>query len=146
MIKKIFIAIAFIVASIGLNAQTNNANHPTIGNLTVAYKSVPQGTNSIGMMDMKCIPQATITLKPNVNASKIYFKIINPQTNVVVYQVNYLLNSASIINNDGITVFENSNGVIKISNAQIVSLRPYVYELQTENSQSVLSTVYSVTK
>jgi hypothetical protein len=131
-----------LIAVVKLNAQNN---HPTINKLQVSYKAVPQSTATAGLADIKCIPQATITLQPNSNVSKIYFTMLNPQTNAVEFQVNYSLSASPVINS-GVKLFEVTNGVVYLSSGQTVSLKPFLYQIQTSDSQNNLTTVYTVTK
>jgi hypothetical protein len=144
--KNLFLIFAIISLSISkLNAQTNT-NHPTITSLKVSYKSVPQGTvNNLqnNTSQINVIPQSTINLVVAANVTKIYFKILNTQTNAVIYQVNYPINSSVILNTEGKKIFENNNGVIFISSGQITPLKPYTFQLQTEDDQSNLSAIYS---
>lgn len=123
-------------------------SHPTINNVDVWYKSEPPSastgtTNSSGF---QAAPQATITLKPSVNVSKIYFKIIDNVTNSIIYQINYAINSATITNSSGKKLFENNNGTIFISNGVELPLKPYKYEITTEDVPGNLSPVFSVVK
>lgn len=129
-----------------LSAQ-NNLNHPTISSIKVMYKSVPQTTtvaNQALGFELKAIPNATINLVGSANVSKVYFKIINAQTNVILYDVNYQINSGVILNTEGKKLFENINGVLFISPGQSISLKPYTYQITTEDSQQIMSPVYSV--
>ena len=142
---KLIVLITFCFLFKTFDAQTITT-HTTIASLKVAYKSVPQSTASSmpgNNFEIKVIPQSTINLVTGVNVTKIYFKILNAQTQAVVYQVNYLINSPAILNTEGKKMFENNNGVIFISSGQTISLKPYTYQIQTEDNQSNLSATYS---
>ena len=149
MKKIIYLVITFSFLTLtALNAQ-NNLNHPSISNVAVSYQGVPQTTapvNPAASLGVIAIPQGTINLVPGANISKIYFKIIDPQTSTVMYQVNYLINSAVVLNNNGLKLFENNNGVVFISPGQGMVLKPYQYQLSTEDSQQALTVIYSVTQ
>jgi hypothetical protein len=144
-IKKLIAGLFFLFIG-ELQAQNNfpdpnqNVSHPTIDGLKVMYKAIPQGT----LMQIQAIPEGKVVLKPNVNVAVIYLKILSPVDNSILYQVNYQTNAATVTNNDGRKLFENSNGVIFISNGQGVSLKPYLYQLQTEDSNGNLSQVFSI--
>lgn len=127
-----------------LVAQTNSS-HPTISDVKIAYKSIPQSTsNAVSTsFNMSVIPQATVTLVSNANVSKIYFKIINTSNNSVIYQANYSVNSAVVTNSSGRKLFENTNGIFFISNGQTTALNAYLFEITTEDNQQVMSPVYS---
>lgn len=143
MAKQLIILAIIILNAFGVCSQTNN--HATIDNLKVAYKPVQTTGQSLNT-NIKVVPYATITLKQNVNANKIYFKILNTETNNVIYQINYSLSSAPVINPEGIKLFANNNGVISISNGQEMQLKPYKYQLETEDSNGNKTAVFSVIK
>lgn len=140
-LKGTLIALSLLI-TLNLNSQTN---HSTINDLSVSYKSAPASLGGTNLSDMKCTPQATITLKANANVSRIYFKITDPQSNTVVYQVNYALSASPVITN-GVKLFEITGDVIYLSTGQLTTLRPYVYELKTEDSNDNQSTAYTSTK
>ncbi len=140
--KNILLLLSFVVFVFKSNAQ-NTMLHQTIASFKVAYKSVPQTTPAVSI-DMQGIAQATLNLKPNTNVSKVYFKILDKTTNAVLYQVNYTTSSTTVTNAEGKKLFENNNGVIFISNGQPLTVKPYVYQVQTEDDQSKLSPIYSV--
>lgn len=132
-----------LLTVLNIHAQSN---HPTIESLAVSYKSAPAASGGTNLMDIKCTPQATITLNQNASVSKLHFKILNPETNAVEYQVSYLLSSSPVSAQDGSKLFEVSGNIISVSTGQLTTLKPYLYQIQTENSQNVLSTIYSDTK
>ena len=141
MVKKISFFITLLIMSASIFAQSN---HPTISKLAVSYKPISTASlSSLG--EIKCIAQATITLKSNSTASKVYFKILSKQDNSVLYQANYDLNSAPITSDSGVKLFENSNGTIKISYGDALVLKPYLYQLQTADAQNNLTSVFSQT-
>ena len=124
-------------------------NHPTIEKLRVIYKPVPVCSNTLaanGAPDIKVQAKMVITLKPDTTASTIYVKVISKQTNTIVYQVNYPLNSAAINGDGGTLLYKKENNTIEIYNPSVVSLKPYVYELYTEDAQGKKSDTYSITQ
>ncbi|MDO9000243.1 MAG: hypothetical protein Q7W45_10800 [Bacteroidota bacterium] len=147
-VLKAITVLSFFLTSIIANSQVNTS-HPTISSFNVSYKSAPQpsvNTTPASFPEFKVIPQATITLVSSNNVSKIYFKILNVSNDSIVYQINYLLSSPVVINNSGKKLFENVNGIIFISNGQEFGLKPYKYEITTENTQTNLSPVFSAIK
>lgn len=140
MSKKLGFIFGILMSSMSFFAQ----NHATINKVEVSYKPAPTGT-STSLADIQCIPQATITLQSNANVSKIYFKILNMETNEVLYTINYNLSANAVTNQDGIVMFSNDNGSIRISSGQVMMLKPYLYKVQTEDSQSQLSAVLTET-
>ena len=119
-------------------------SHSTISSVKVSYKSVSQTTASISAING--IPQTTITLAPSANASKIHFKILDNLTNAILYEINYSTNSQAIINNTGIKLFEKIGNLIYISNGIELPLRPYKYQLQTQDNLGNNSALYTLTK
>lgn len=141
--KYYLLYILVTLVSPSLFAQNNT--HQTIGSLKVMYKSVPQSTlNTIN--EMSGIPQASITLNANNNATKIYFKIVNPKTNQIVYEVDYLLNISPVLNNNGFKLYEKNGNNVYISTGQPLGLKPYEYQILTENAQGQKTSVYSAIK
>ncbi len=142
--KKIILIAFGMVLSIRFYSQTLTVNHPTIDSMKVVYVSSPQST--LGMAGgIEVIPQATISLKSVNGVNKLYFKMIDPVSNAVLYSVNYTLSSPAVTD-QGIVLFQNSNGIISISSGQVVLLKPYLFELKTENAALEQSTVFSTTQ
>lgn len=146
--KNLFLIYTVITLfSVKVNAQT--LNHETIATVKVSYKAAPLTTTSNSVSatpQIKGVPQSTISLKNTEGILKVHFKIINKATNAVVYQVNYAISSSVVTNAEGKKLFENNNSVIFISNGAAIDLKPYLYQVQTEDSQNHLSTIYSVTQ
>jgi hypothetical protein len=146
--RSISIKALLVILLLGfINAHAQTApisaqivSHPTISALKVSYKHAPDSTPGVN-----AIPQALITLA-DTSISKIYFKLINPQTGSVIYSVNYLLHASTVLNARSLTLYQYNNGTALISNGQAISLRPYLYQVQTESSTHVLSPVYSTIK
>jgi hypothetical protein len=135
------ICFAFLILCVfkGIS-QPPSTTHSTINSFKVSYRSVP--TNSAA--GVQAIPQSTLTLKPNSNAVKIHYKMLAASTNSVLYQSSHLLNASVITNTLGAKLFENNNGAIFLSSGQAIPLKPYLYELQTEDAQGNLSPVYTL--
>jgi hypothetical protein len=141
MKRKLNYLFALLISSMSFLAQSN---HATISKLAVSYKPIPTASlSSLG--EIQCIAQATVTLKPNSGASKVYFKILSKQDNSVLYQVNYDLNSAPVTDNSDVRLFENSNGTIKIGYGNALILKPYLYQVQTADAQNNLTSIFSQT-
>lgn len=133
------------VLSFSLRSQASST-HPTIDDVKVFYFSSPQTTLaalSSSPFSIASIPQAIITLKTAVNASKIYFKIVNVANDSILYSVNYLINSSTVTNSSGKKMFENSNGFVFVSPGTAFTLQPYSYKVSTEDSLQVVSPVFS---
>jgi hypothetical protein len=148
IVIQLIIAIG-VLFSVKLKAQNvpdvNNQNHPTVSSVKVKYKAIPQGTVAPGANPLvEAIPEGLIILKPNVYVAKVYLKIVTTTSNTILYQVNYQTNSSVVTNDQGKKLFQNSNGTIFISNGQALTLKPYNYKVQTEDSLGNLSPVYSV--
>lgn len=142
--KKSIIILSLVMSFVFAN-ETKAQTHPTVEKIEVSYKAVPQGT-ATSLANIQCIPQATITLHSSNDISKVYLRIINPQTNAVVFQVNYPMNASTTSNQNGFKLFEVSGDKVYISSGEQITLKPYLYEIKTENNQNVISTVYTVTK
>lgn len=128
----------FITAFLCLcfNIQAQYTEHSSIDKLEVSYKEP-----DIMVMDtIKMVrSQSVITLKSDTNVSVIHFKIIKETDNSVMYQVDYLTNSATITNTEGVIVFKKEGNIIYINSSIEVPLNIYKYQIITENSAGILS-------
>ncbi len=116
---------------------------PAINNIEVNYRVSNQlATDTNGTFLIKVFPEATINLNSAVNISKIYFKISDLSDHSILYNVVYNINSPTITNDDGITLFFRNNNVIRINAPNTISLTTYSYELITEDTQGNLSTPF----
>lgn len=141
MKKLVFLFVIAYAINSDLNAQTIT-NHPTIDSVDVKYTS--SGTMNIG--NISGIPLVTFTLKDLNNISKVYLKIKDKSNNNIIYQVNYNINNPIVVNNQQKLMFERSNNKVFISTGSLLQLKPYEYELKTENAQNVQSQVFLITK
>lgn len=141
MKKLVLLFVVAYAINSDLNAQTIT-NHPTIDSVDVKYTS--SGTMNIG--NISGIPLVTFTLKDLSNISKVYLKIKDKSNNNIIYQVNYNINNPIVVNNQQKLMFERSNNKVFISSGSILPLKPYEYELKTENAQNVQTQVFLITK
>ena len=118
------------------------AAHPTIDSVKVSYRSNPQDTVSL-VLGIQVIPQGTLSLKSGVSADRVYFKIKHAVSGVTLYNVNYSLNAATVTDQQGRVLFQNNNGKILLSSGQALVLKPYTYEIKTEDDQHSQSPVFS---
>jgi len=139
---KILSIIASILLFVAIGTA-QNANHPTISEVKAKYKSDPTNNQS-AQLQFNVIPEVNVTLKTTTGVSKVYLKIIDNATNTIIYQVNYPLSSSTVTNGSGQKLFENNNGVIFISSGQTLTLKPYTYQVYTEDAQQTASAVFSV--
>ncbi|MCA6435098.1 MAG: hypothetical protein ACK5QC_01905 [Bacteroidota bacterium] len=139
MKKLIYLVLITIAVKTSAKAQNTNS-HPTIDSVKVKYSSASNA--DIG--SLTGIPTATITLKNAINASKIYLKIVDKTNNNIVYQINYNLTSPTIINNQQKLLFEKSNNKVYISNGLPLPLKPYAFEIKTEDSQNIQTQIFSI--
>ena len=141
---KIFLLTLSCLITHKFFAQTTA--HPTIDSVKVLYKHVPLSTGSVqnNRMIFNVIPEAYIKLKNTNNLSKIYFKIYSTVNDSLLYQVQYDLNSSTLVNAEGKTLFEKSGQKVHISPGTVMPLKRYTYKLQTEDNHQVLSTQYSI--
>jgi len=123
----------------GQVAPTGNADHQSISSISVSYK---QGTNSNSTINV--IPQALIALK-DTSVYKIYFKILDSQSGSTLYDVNYQVHSSAVFD-QGQKLFEYVNGAVFLSSGQSLALKPYLYNIQTEDNTHKLSSIYSTIK
>lgn len=128
----------FITAFLCLcfNIQAQNTEHLTIDKLEVSYKE----PDIMAMDTIKMVrSQSIITLKSDTNVAVIHFKIIKETDNSVMYQVDYLMNSATITNTEGIIVFKKEGNIIYINSSSQIPLNMYLYQITTEDAQGNIS-------
>lgn len=133
--KVVFFCFVLILSNIIIVAQ----NHPTIDKLEVSYKESSVLIDTINMVRS----QSVLTLKANTDVSVIHFKIINESNNTTAYQVDYLGNSPAITNPEGIVLFKKEANLIYIKSAIEIPLNAYLYQITTEDSQGIVSEIYS---
>lgn len=118
-------------------------SHPTIDSVKVAYKSIQQATVNVAL-GIQVIPQATLSLKGGTNATRVYFRIKNAVSGATLYDVNYNLNAATVTDLQGRVLFQNNSGTVLLSSGQDLVLKPYTYEIKTEDNQQNQSPVFSI--
>jgi hypothetical protein len=150
--SRINLILLSIFGIISGSAHSQNEFHPTISKIELSYTPVSPPNNvdpNSFQAGLYGISQATITLKSINDVNKIYFKILDLENdNAIVYQVDYLINTATTINASGITLFENINGTIRISSGQAVCFKPntHTYQIITEDSQQNISPIFFETQ
>lgn len=112
--------------------------------IEVNYKinnSIIPDTNSVSLING--FPEAVINLSSTDSISRIYLKIISPADNVILYNVNYNINSETITNSEGFELFSRNNTTVHINSPNSLTLTTYWYELITEDTHGNLSTPLS---
>lgn len=135
-LSKVIFALFLLSTSVAFS-QT----HPTISTVQVKYKASQTSNSSL---NFQTIPEATILLNNGSGATKIFFQIVDQSTNTILYDVNYNLNSPVVNDNLGHKMFEHSNNEVFISSGQILTLKPYLYKIYTQDNQSNSSTIFSI--
>ncbi len=144
---KTFFLIVATSCLIPFYTMAQSINHPTIEKVQVLYKTTPTNGSQQptgGAPEIRVQAKATITLKNNTDAVKVFLKIRNKQTNAVIYQVNYLINSAPVNGTNGLVLYKKEATNLTITNPDSFVLQPYVYEIYTEDAQSTQSIIYSI--
>jgi hypothetical protein len=148
LIKFFMLQLLFSIHAFSQNTftvQSQNTDHATIAGVQFRYKSVPQGSIAPNTpIQVQGIPEGIVTFKPNTDVAKVYLKIVTTVSNTVLYNVNYQLSSSTVTSNEGKKLFENNDGSVFLSNGQAMDLKPYLYLIQTEDSEGNRSSVYSV--
>lgn len=142
--KFAFTLFLFILIS---TATAQQMLHATIDSVKVTYLAVEQPTAAIINEGISGIPQATISLKTgSITVSKVYFKIRDAVTNSLLYQVDYGMENLPLLNNEGLILFKNehNNTTLLISPGEPYALKPYNYEVITEDQLQNQQTVFSV--
>ncbi len=143
--KTIFLLFAGLCLS-AFAASAQILNHPVIEKVQVMYKpdkTVSGTTHEVNSPTIKVKGTAAITLKSDFEAAKIYLKIKDKQTQAVVYDVNYVITSSDI-SDQGVILYTKRGNVLSVTNPATITLKPYVYELYTEDAGGVKSNVYTI--
>ncbi|MCE3227692.1 MAG: hypothetical protein K0S32_2243 [Bacteroidetes bacterium] len=141
--NKLFLFLAVLFCT-SLNAQVSNIDHPSVTGVSAIYKATEQyGSTEPEVM---VIPECSVVLKSGSGATKIHVKIKNPTDQSVIYEASHVLNSSSVSNGAGKKLFENNSGTIFISNGSAIVLKPYLYEVKTENSQGEITAAFTEIK
>lgn len=136
--KKIISLTVVIICLLQTNLFSQNNAHPTIDKLEVSYK-IADGIDTINMVRS----QSEILLKSNADVTVLHFKIMNEANNSIVYQVDYSMSSPAITNAEGIVLFRKEANLIFIKSATLIPLIGYLYQITTEDSQGIVSEIYS---
>jgi hypothetical protein len=124
-------------------AMAQVSNHPSIKKMEVSYSPVASANTSSPEISVKWT--AAITLQTGFNAAKIILTVKDEQTLAVIYQVNYTIASADVMNN-GIVLYKKDGDTLYITNPASIPLKPYIYELYTEDVSETKSIIYSITQ
>ena len=133
--RSVIFSLALLM--IGLHAQAQTTNHPTIDTVDVSY---------MGAANNQVIPEVIIHLKTVEGISKVYCKIVNPTDSNTVYTVNYDINNLPISNSSGQVLCLKINTIIQIVGTTPVDLQSYIYQVQTEDNQGNKSINYILTR
>lgn len=141
--------VLLILAGLYLSAFTATAqilNHPVIEKVQVMYKpnkTITTSGQATSSPEIKVNGTTNVTLKNGSEAVKVYLKIKDKQTQAVVYDVNYVINSSDV-SDQGVILYKKQGNVLSITNPAIVTLKPYVYELYTEDAAGSKSSIYTI--
>ncbi len=92
------------------------------------------------------VSEVVIVLKNATDVSKIYLNIYQTDSKTPFYQTVYAIASQTETKSaEGIKVYYTKSEEIHISNPNAVFLKPYKYEIITENSSKVQSSPYLIT-
>lgn len=143
--KTVFLILAGLCLS-AFTATAQILNHPVIEKVQVMYKpdkAVSGAVHEVSSPNIKVKGTTNITLKNDSKAVKIYLKIKDKQTQALVYEVNYVISSSDIFD-QGMILYKKQGNVLSITNPATIALKPYVYELYTEDAAGGKSNVYTI--
>ena len=142
--KTVFLLLAGLYLS-AFTATAQILDHPVIDKVQVMYKpnKTVASSGQTSSPEIKVNGTTNVTLKNGSGAVKVYLKIKDKQTQAVVYEVNYLVNSSDV-SAHGVILYKKQGNVLSITNPAIVTLKPYVYELYTEDATGSKSNVYTI--
>lgn len=139
-IRTLFFVCFYVIAS-GLQAQINETlQYSSIESLSVEYSVT--NTDIFDTLS-RVVSKSIITLKSNSNVSVLHFKILNTVDQSVVYKADYSMNVSPVMSAGGIILFKKEAAVCYITSAMSMPIGMYQYQLTTEDSQGVISEVYT---
>jgi hypothetical protein len=130
-----FIIVITFLGQLSLFSQ--NQTHPIIDTVEISYMSA---SNDL------VLPETIIHLKTGDAIAKVYWKIIDPTNNAVVYDVNYSVNVMPVISSNGTVLCLKNNTIIQVLGTTPLPLKTYTYQIKTEDIQGNISVIYSVIK
>lgn len=125
----------FSVFSSTVFAQTKF--HTSISQLDISYLET-NITDSIA----KYKSQATITFKSDSAISIVHFKIINPDDNSIVYEVNYPTITSIVTSASGDILFKKEIKSCTISTSKEFTLKTYLFQIITEDAMGNMSEAF----
>lgn len=142
--KKLLLLLAGLTLS-AFTATAQMINHPVIEKVQVMYKPNKAATASgqASSPEMKVNGTTQVTLISGSDAVKVYLKIKDKKTQALVYDVNYTINSADV-SDQGVMLYKKQGNMLSITNPATVTLKPYVYEVYTEDAAGSKSSVYTI--
>jgi hypothetical protein len=128
------------------HALYQNNNHPSIDRVSVVYKDVSAAPNTPagGAPNAQVSPDISVSLKTSASVATIYCKILDVATGAVLYQVSYALSSPAITDLQGVKLFYVNAQTIHIGCPQVLPLKPYHYQLYTQDAQGEATTIFSI--
>ncbi len=143
---KLILTIATAAWLSACTAVAQSLNHPVIEKVQVIYKPVKSAPDSVqGPASPNISVNGTthISLRSGNNAAKVYLRIKDKQNQALIYDVNYPV-SPSDVSDHGVILYKREGNIISITNPSVVSLKPYVYELYTEDAAGHKSSIYTI--
>lgn len=114
-----------------------------VNNLEVQYKPLAHTSITNPSLDIKCTPEARITMLNTDSVSKIYFKMKNQFTEELIYEVNYNFSTSNITSETGETLYSRDGNAVYIGVPIQVTLQPYRCEIFTEDLNGKVSEVFT---
>lgn len=140
--KSLFLVLTGLSLSV-FTVKAQTGNHPVIEKTEVSYSPVASANTSSPEISVK--GTVAITLKSGFDATKIILTVRDEQTLAVIYQVDYTIASADVMDN-GTVLYKKEGNILYLTNPATIPLKPYIYELFTEDATETESIIYSITQ
>lgn len=126
------------------SAFSQTVNHPLIEQVKVLYKPVPASPgNPQPASSIMVRASVLITLKQEQDALKIYLKVKDKESLASLYEVAYTIASPDI-KEQGLVVYHKTGLTLSLVNPAVLVLKPYIYELCTEDAAGHKSALYTI--
>src|ERR1700741_3678917 len=134
--KFIQLLITIIVLGFSEKLSSQTVDHSSVSNLEVYY------ADTENPIEKKVTISCILNFK-NANAvSSAKLFIVDTDTNLEVYSVEYTLNSGTVTNTDNAILFMREGNKVSINSDSKYDLKPYIYKIITKNIEGQESEVF----